>query len=212
MFQTAAPVAQLVFCARTSHISAGSPVLHWGRTATLSGAWSSRSAYLRKSNLHGGRRTRLSSFTSYPHSTTCSALPQDQATVLHKGGCHCGAVRFEVDAPTKLVAWDCNCSICAMKRNTHFVVPSTNFRYTRGESSQSCYTFGTHTAKHLFCASCGVCSHYIPRSNPDGVAVTIHCLDPGTVEEVETRTFDGENWEDFFESSGIAEFSKDSRE
>ncbi|KAK3250006.1 hypothetical protein CYMTET_40599 [Cymbomonas tetramitiformis] len=209
MFRTATPVAQLLFCTRSSHISAGSTVQHWGRTATLSGARCSRAAYLRKSTLLAVRRTCPS---SYPHSTTCSALPDEDATVVHKGGCHCGAVRFEVDAPRKLVAWDCNCSICALKRNTHFVVPSTNFRYTRGEDSQSCYTFGTHTAKHLFCATCGVCSHYIPRSNPDGVAVTIHCIYPGTVEEVETRIFDGENWEDFFESSGIAEFSKDSRE
>eukprot|EP00873_Tetraselmis_striata_P038997 jgi/Tetstr1/459261/TSEL_004661.t1 len=28
--------------------------------------------------------------------------------VTHKGACHCGAVRFEVDAPAKVVAWDCN--------------------------------------------------------------------------------------------------------
>ena len=29
-----------------------------------------------------------------------------------KGGCHCGAVRFEVLAPDAIEAKDCNCSIC----------------------------------------------------------------------------------------------------
>jgi len=34
------------------------------------------------------------------------------ALVTHRGGCHCGAVRFEVDAPARIAALDCNCSIC----------------------------------------------------------------------------------------------------
>jgi hypothetical protein len=32
--------------------------------------------------------------------------------VVHKGGCHCGKVRFEIDAPEVLEVDDCNCSIC----------------------------------------------------------------------------------------------------
>jgi hypothetical protein len=31
----------------------------------------------------------------------------------HTGGCHCGAVRFELDAPVDVVVQDCNCSICS---------------------------------------------------------------------------------------------------
>ena len=34
--------------------------------------------------------------------------------VTHRGGCHCGAVQFEVEAPRRLVVQDCNCSICRM--------------------------------------------------------------------------------------------------
>ena len=36
------------------------------------------------------------------------------ATVVHRGGCHCRRVRFEVEAPADLEALDCNCSICRM--------------------------------------------------------------------------------------------------
>ena len=40
----------------------------------------------------------------------CEALPglgTDEMRV-HKGGCHCGDVRFEVEAPPSLVVWECN--------------------------------------------------------------------------------------------------------
>lgn len=39
---------------------------------------------------------------------------------------------FEFDAPPDLVAWDCSCSICSMKRNTHAMVPQQRFRLTPG--------------------------------------------------------------------------------
>ena len=61
-------------------------------------------------------------------------------------------------------------SICTMKRNTHAIIPEQRFRVTQGEGELSCYTFGTQTAKHLFCRTCGVCPFYRPRSNPDGYA------------------------------------------
>jgi hypothetical protein len=131
--------------------------------------------------------------------------------LTHSGGCHCGAVRFEVDAPADLVVWDCNCSICSMKRNTHFVVPASQFRLDpSSEASLTTYTFNTHTARHRFCKVCGVQSFYHPRSNPDGVAVTVHCLDdPGAagttmVRSVTTRRFDGGNWEACFSGAGAA--------
>ncbi|GMJ11903.1 hypothetical protein like AT5G16940 [Hibiscus trionum] len=55
---------------------------------------------------------------------------------------------------------------------------------------------------------CGITSFYTPRSNPDGIAVTLKCLDPGTLSHVEIRHADGKNWEKFFEESDIASESK----
>lgn len=127
--------------------------------------------------------------------------------VLHSGGCHCGAVRFTVRAPSILTCWDCNCSICAMKRNTHFVVPSSKFALQTPAASLTEYRFNTGVACHMFCSTCGVQSFYRPRSNPDGVAVTIHCLDPGTVQEVRVKTFDGQQWEKSYAATGIASCS-----
>jgi hypothetical protein len=115
--------------------------------------------------------------------------------VAHKGGCHCGRVRFEVKAPATLKVIDCNCSICTKKQNRHFIVPASRFKLIQGENNLTTYSFNNHVAKHMFCKTCGVQSFYSPRSNPDGYGISPHCLDPGTVEKIEMETFDGQNWE-----------------
>ena len=114
---------------------------------------------------------------------------------VHRGGCHCGAVRFEVRAPAALTVQRCNCSICAKTAFLHLIVPGADFRLVRGEQSLATYTFNTGVAKHRFCRVCGVKSFYVPRSNPDGFSVNLRCLDPGTVERVIFEDFDGRNWE-----------------
>ena len=50
----------------------------------------------------------------------------------------------------------------------------------------------TGTAEHLFCATCGIKSFYLPRSHPDGISVNAHCLEPGTVASRRVSPFDYE--------------------
>ena len=113
----------------------------------------------------------------------------------HRGGCHCGRVRFEVDAPAHIEATDCNCSICRKSGFLHLLVSRDEFRLLQGEDSLTTYTFNTRVAKHFFCRYCGVKSYYIPRSHPDGVSVNVHCLDPDTVAAINITAFDGRSWE-----------------
>lgn len=116
--------------------------------------------------------------------------------VTHYGGCHCGAVRFEIDAPAVLEADDCNCSICApLGGFAHLIVPRSRFRLLRGEDKLATYTFNSGVAKHLFCSVCGTKSFYVPRSHPDAYSVSARCLDPATIEELRIGAFDGRNWE-----------------
>lgn len=114
---------------------------------------------------------------------------------LHQGGCHCGAVRFTVEAPTTLRVQECNCSMCGKIGFLHLIVPKSRFHLRTGTDALVTYTFNTHTARHLFCRICGVKSFYVPRSNPDGYSVNARCLDLGTVEKLEIEPFDGQNWE-----------------
>lgn len=112
------------------------------------------------------------------------------AQVLHRGGCHCGRVRFELDAPARIEALECNCSICRMSGFVHLIVPARRFRLVAGAEALTEYTFNTGAAKHRFCRYCGVKSFYVPRSNPDGVDVNVRCIDAGTLESVDLTRFD----------------------
>ncbi|XP_068126459.1 centromere protein V [Hyperolius riggenbachi] len=135
-----------------------------------------------------------------------SLSPEDAAKLLldsyeykglvkHSGGCHCGAVRFEVWASADLHVFDCNCSICVKKQNRHFIVPSSRFKLLKGADKLTTYTFNTKKAQHTFCKICGVQSFYTPRSNPDGYGIAAHCLDEGTVRSIHVEQINGKEWE-----------------
>jgi hypothetical protein len=111
------------------------------------------------------------------------------------GGCHCGAVRYEVRAPARITVQDCNCSICAKTGYLHLIVEKSRFRLLQGEESLTTYRFNTGAAAHRFCKVCGIKSFYVPRSHPHGYSVNARCLDAGTVEQTTIRAFDGANWE-----------------
>jgi len=115
--------------------------------------------------------------------------------VTHRGGCHCGRVRFEVVAPTSVQVTECNCSMCARTGYLHLIVTKERFKLVSGADALTTYQFNTGTARHLFCSVCGVKSFYVPRSHPDGYSVNARCLDQGTVEDMTIVRKDGKNWE-----------------
>jgi hypothetical protein len=117
------------------------------------------------------------------------------ATVKHAGGCHCGRVRFEVEAAARIEVAECNCSICAKSGYLHLIVSADRFSLLTGRDELTTYTFNTGVAQHYFCKHCGVKSFYIPRSHPDGVSVNARCLDGGTVESMTVLPYDGRNWD-----------------
>ncbi len=118
----------------------------------------------------------------------------------HLGGCHCGAVRFEVELDLENAS-ECNCSICTKKGAVHH--RATAFRLLSGEEYLTLYQFGEKKAKHLFCSRCGIHSFTNPRAAPDKVTVNLRCLDDyhEIAERLTIRQFDGRNWE-----SAVTEF------
>lgn len=111
------------------------------------------------------------------------------------GSCHCGDVKFSVEAPDEIEVERCNCSICSKSGFLHLIVPLSKFELLTPAKALSIYTFNTGVAKHTFCKRCGVKPFYTPRSNPDGIDINVNCLDtrPPKINIVE---FDGQNWED----------------
>ena len=115
--------------------------------------------------------------------------------ILLSGGCHCGAIRFRVRVP-ELVALDCNCSICTKKGFLHVIVKRDDLELVRGDDSLATYTFGTHTAKHHFCKTCGIHPFYRPRSHPADWDVNARALDDDAWTRFRIEPFDGINWEE----------------
>lgn len=121
------------------------------------------------------------------------------------GGCHCGAIRFTVRCKAR-EAIDCDCSICTKKGFLHLIVPLADVTFPDGDLDAMVedgrlaeYRFGTRTARHTFCARCGVHPFYVPRSHPDGLDVNVRALDEVTAEGLKLwkiTPFDGRHWEE----------------
>ena len=111
-----------------------------------------------------------------------------------EGGCHCGAVRYRAEIPAGAVVRRCNCSICAMKGVLMFDVPLENLEATSGQEVLALYTFGSHQAKHRFCAKCGIHVFHRTRSDPDKFGLNAASLDGvSPYDFVEVAVFDGVN-------------------
>jgi len=115
--------------------------------------------------------------------------------MVHQGGCHCGAVRFEFDAPEKVDVTDCNCSMCAMTGYEHVFVSHTDLRFLTGEDQLTEYRFNTGQAVHMFCKICGIKPLYRPRSHPESWSVNLRCVEGKTLEVLRRIEFDGRDWE-----------------
>jgi hypothetical protein len=123
-------------------------------------------------------------------------MPMTEAPMDWKrGGCHCGAVTFEVLAPDEIEPLECTCSICAMSGYLHLIVETERFHLLTGEDTLTTYSFNTGTAQHRFCSICGIKSFYVPRSKPDGYSVNVRCLEEGAVRVTRIGVFDGKHWE-----------------
>ena len=111
----------------------------------------------------------------------------------------CGAVRFRVRVD-RYEALGCNCSVGRKQGILHRIVGHDAFEWVAGRDAVSTYTFGTHTAQHHFCRTCGMHPFYVPRSHPDGVDVNVRALDDVPLSAFAILAFDGANWEDNVES------------
>ena len=115
------------------------------------------------------------------------------ALVTHRGGCHCGRVRFACEAPAEIEVQDCNCSICRKSGYRHLVVPKQRFTLLAGADSLSSYR-SARSPSISSARSCGIKSFYAPRSAPDCYSVNALCLDPGTVTAETVVALDGAGW------------------
>ncbi len=97
---------------------------------------------------------------------------------LHKASCHCGAVRFTVDIDGPIEgAMRCTCSFCRRRAAPNISVPLDRLTITQGADNLTLYTWGTGTAQHYFCRTCGIYTHHQRRSDPNEYGVNLGCID-----------------------------------
>ncbi len=117
-----------------------------------------------------------------------------KSTPSHQGGCHCGAVRYEVKTGLEQTI-TCNCSICQKTGAVLAFVPAADFTLISGEDHLTDYQFNKKIIHHLFCKVCGIRS-FGRGKNPDGsdaVAINVRCLDDVDVASLTPYAYDGKS-------------------
>jgi hypothetical protein len=94
----------------------------------------------------------------------------------YRGSCHCGKVRFEVDAELDHVRV-CDCSICRCRGALNHRVKEGELRILTPLSEMSVYEWNTKMAKDYFCPVCGILPFRRPRNGPDIWTVNVRCLE-----------------------------------
>ena len=114
---------------------------------------------------------------------------------VRRGGCHCGAVRFEATLCDGFeTVRRCTCSYCRMRGAVAASVPKGGITILQGEEMLTAYRFNTGTAQHFFCSRCGIYTHHQRRSDPNLLGVNVACLDGvSPFDFAEVPVFDGVN-------------------
>ncbi len=114
--------------------------------------------------------------------------------MTHTGGCHCGKVRFEIDADITR-AMQCNCSICSKRATLLTFVPANKFVLLSGKYDLTDYQFHKKQIHHYFCSTCGVAS-FGSGAGADGKemkAINIRCLDDFDFTKLPVDHYDGKS-------------------
>ena len=95
-----------------------------------------------------------------------------------RASCHCGAVTLQAYLPQGLedVA-RCTCSFCARRQAGAVKAVASSVKVLTGADNLTLYSWGTHTAKHYFCKTCGIYTHHQRRANPLECGINLGCIE-----------------------------------
>lgn len=109
-----------------------------------------------------------------------------------KATCHCGAVELRVRLTDGFnTIRRCDCSYCRRRQAAPVSAALDGVEIVKGADNLTLYQFGTNTAKHYFCKTCGIYTHHQRRSNPNESGVNA-----ANIEGVNPRDFEPILWHD----------------
>src|SRR4030095_16900771 len=94
----------------------------------------------------------------------------------YQGSCHCGRVRFEVDADLDHVRV-CDCSICRRRGALIHRVSPDCLRLLTPIEDLSVYEWHTKVAKDYFCPTCGILPFRRPCTTENVLGINVRCLE-----------------------------------
>jgi hypothetical protein len=117
----------------------------------------------------------------------------------HRGSCHCGDVRFEVELDAS-TGTQCNCTICMKTALTSAIVKPDAFALLTDPEKISEYAWGHQVGKRIFCKRCGVQCYglgHLPELGGDFVSISLNALDDVDLCDVTVTHWDGrhDNWQ-----------------
>jgi len=110
----------------------------------------------------------------------------------YSGGCHCGAVRYEVETDLAKVI-ECNCSHCSKKGFLLTFVDRDQFTLQSSEDMLIEYFFNKKGIRHLFCRVCGTESFAEGVAFPK-VAINVRCLDDVDIAALKIEQVNGKDF------------------
>ena len=110
-----------------------------------------------------------------------------------RGGCLCGAVRFEIDLPSKWCA-HCHCSMCRRAHGAGYVTwvgfDSGHFKLLSGDHHLKWYE-SSPGARRGFCGTCGSAMLFESARWPDETHVALGCIEDAIDRVPEANAFIG---------------------
>jgi hypothetical protein len=95
-----------------------------------------------------------------------------------RASCHCGAVVIEATLPHGLIdAGRCTCSFCRRRAAAAVTALASSLKVIHGADNLTLYSWGSHTAKHYFCKTCGIYTHHQRRSDPTQCGINLGCIE-----------------------------------
>jgi hypothetical protein len=124
---------------------------------------------------------------------------QSETQTLY-GSCHCGAVKYEVQADPARGGMRCNCSVCTKIGSFNAIVKPDAFKLLAPEAELGTYEWGAKISTRYFCKACGThCfgKGHLAEVGGDYVSFSYNSIDELELSELPVIYWDGRhnNWQ-----------------